>query len=114
MFQVVGPLANNIVELFGNYHSDIVPSYCSTPLDGLKKISNNVQYASGCDNDVCNNYNSGAVTQAVKGAEIIFLCLGAGKATCSSRVMYNMFVKITCPIAVVDLYTPYIIIKLII
>ena len=78
--QVLGPMANNSQELFGDYTPNSNPIYIVTPLEGLGKLAGNVTYAPGCnDGNKCSNYSANAIQNAVKDATVIFVCLGTGK-----------------------------------
>lgn len=75
---MVGPLVDNLEALYGNYAPVIMPEYAKTPLSGLQSLAKTINYASGCDNPVCNTYNSTAVKIAVQSADVVIVCLGAG------------------------------------
>lgn len=92
VLQVVGPMANNATQLFGNYAARTDLTLVSTPLDGLTKVAMSVNFASGCDDNVCNGYNSSAVKGAVTGTNINFVVLGTGKRLffkCRHRLLYK-------------------------
>ena len=42
-------MANNIDQLYGDYSSDVMGDFASTPLVGLLPLSDNVAYAAGCE-----------------------------------------------------------------
>jgi hypothetical protein len=78
--QVLGPMANNSQELFGDYTPNSNPIYIVTPLEGLGKLAGNVTYAPGCnDGNKCSNYSANDIQNAVKDVTVIFVCLGTGK-----------------------------------
>lgn len=77
-FQIVGPMANNVEQLYGDYNADIDPAYASTPLQGLQDIADHVSYASGCLNNTCTTYDQSAIKTAVQDVEMIIICLGTG------------------------------------
>ncbi|KAK7107946.1 uncharacterized protein [Littorina saxatilis] len=77
---VVGPMANDTHQLTGDYSANTDPSYVTSPLDGLRKLTSVVQFASGCDSNVCNNYNSAAVRNTVTGTQVNFVVLGTGQS----------------------------------
>ncbi|XP_069126419.1 uncharacterized protein [Argopecten irradians] len=82
MFQktsVVGPMANNIYELFGDYTPGVSSQYTTTPLDGLKRLSSSTEYAQGCHDNRCEHYNVTQVKVAVANTEAVFVCLGTGQ-----------------------------------
>ncbi|GAB6026963.1 hypothetical protein CHUAL_013633 [Chamberlinius hualienensis] len=76
---VVGPMADNAEQLFGDYAPDSDPAYTTTPYQGLKPLATTTKLASGCDSNFCFNYNSTEVISALTEAEIIFVCLGTGQ-----------------------------------
>ena len=76
--QVLGPMANNVNQQFGNYNPDIMPIYTTTPLDGLKGLSETTNYAPGCPDNRCMKYNSSAIKTAVQDVELVVVCLGTG------------------------------------
>nr|XP_011418650.2 xylan 1,4-beta-xylosidase [Crassostrea gigas] len=75
---VLGPMADNKYQQIGSYAPDVMPSYTSTPLQGLSKLSKGVQYAAGCNDNACSKYNRTEIQRAVNSSEIIFVCLGTG------------------------------------
>ena len=77
--QIVGPFGDNLKALYGDYSAIINATYAKTPLAGLKQIAHSVRNASGCDNVHCKKYNQGTIKTAVKGADVIIVCLGLGK-----------------------------------
>ncbi|XP_046325808.1 beta-D-xylosidase 1-like [Haliotis rufescens] len=76
---VVGPIANDKINIFGDYAPDSDPRFTMTALDGIKQLSSNVQYGAGCSNTSCTNYNSSSVQEAVSGKDLVFICLGTGQ-----------------------------------
>lgn len=75
---MVGPFANDYVEILGSYTpwppvDDIV-----TALKGLQSLADSVQFAEGCPISACTNYSSEAVKKAVIGTQINFVLLGTG------------------------------------
>lgn len=76
---VLGPMANNPGQLFGDYSPNTDPKFIVTPLDGIRKLAGEVTYAPGCnDGNKCSNYSSDDVQKAVKEATVIIVCLGTG------------------------------------
>ncbi len=71
-------MANSSADLFGNYPPQTEPGYIETPLDGLSKLAQKTQYASGCSNPKCAKYDKAGVTEALKMADFIVVCLGTG------------------------------------
>ncbi|KAK3097560.1 hypothetical protein FSP39_010802 [Pinctada imbricata] len=76
---VIGPMADNKEQLFGSYAPDLMPSFTTSPLQGLSKLSKFVNFTSGCQDNRCTNYSSTKIKEAVEGAEVIFVCLGTGQ-----------------------------------
>ncbi|KAK7483293.1 hypothetical protein BaRGS_00025460 [Batillaria attramentaria] len=76
---VVGPLANDSKQMYGDYAANPSPEYVVTPLQGLQKIFQNVKYAAGCrDGPLCTKYSPDDVKQAVKQTQVNFVILGTG------------------------------------
>ena len=71
-------MANNVNQQFGNYNPDIMPIYTTTPLNGLKGLSEATNYAPGCPDNRCMKYNSSAIKRAVQDVELVVVCLGTG------------------------------------
>ncbi|XP_070191048.1 uncharacterized protein [Littorina saxatilis] len=76
---VVGPMANDSNQLFGDYSAHPPQKYITSPLDGLSAMASKTQFASGCDDTVCEMYNSSDVLRAISGTEINFVVLGTGQ-----------------------------------
>ncbi|XP_071112760.1 uncharacterized protein [Haliotis cracherodii] len=76
---VVGPMANNTIQLFGNYAPDMNPKYTTNPLQGITTLWSAVRYGAGCTDNKCSQYSSQEVRTAAKGAGLIFVCLGTGQ-----------------------------------
>jgi len=72
-------MANNIYQQFGSYSADVNPTFTTTPLDGLKQIAKTTNFAAGCRDNKCEQYNKTEITAAVSGVDVVFLCLGTGK-----------------------------------
>ncbi|XP_078336442.1 uncharacterized protein LOC111101492 [Crassostrea virginica] len=75
---VLGPMADNKYQQIGSYAPDVMPGFTTTPLQGLNKLSKNVQYAAGCNDNACAKYNRSEVQKALNDTEVIFICLGTG------------------------------------
>ena len=89
IFQILGPMANNSNQLFGLYSADSDPKFTVTPLMGLSNLANNVTYTPGCkDGNKCSNYSPDDVQNAVKDANVVFVCLGTGRCTIVSVVLF--------------------------
>ncbi|KAK7108540.1 uncharacterized protein [Littorina saxatilis] len=76
---VVGPMANDSLQLFGDYSAQPPQKYITSPLDGLSAMASKTQFASGCNDTVCEMYNSSDVLRAISGTEINFVVLGTGQ-----------------------------------
>ena len=79
--QVLGPMADNVAAMFGNYAPLVQARYSSSPLDGLRKLADSVDFVSGCSDVLCNKYDSDAVRIAAAQADTVIVCLGSGKPT---------------------------------
>lgn len=80
MVQIVGPFANNSEQLFGDYGSNVLPQFTKTPYEGLMSLGKTVNFAPGCDDTKCANYNFDDLERAVRGSQLIIVCLGTGQA----------------------------------
>ncbi|KAK7491119.1 hypothetical protein BaRGS_00017683, partial [Batillaria attramentaria] len=67
-------------QLRGSYAARTSLAYMTSPLQGLAGVASKTQFASGCNDTVCAEYNASAVRAAVQGAEYIFVMLGTGTA----------------------------------
>ncbi|XP_046577968.1 probable beta-D-xylosidase 5 [Haliotis rubra] len=76
---VVGPMANNSFLLFGDYAPNTFHTFVQTPLQGLGKLAQSVNYASGCNDTFCKQYDAVSIKKAVASTEVIFVCLGTGR-----------------------------------
>jgi len=76
---IVGPMADNAIQLFGGYNPDMDATYVKTPLQGLSPFGSTVTSGNGCDDNYCVNYNSTVTVEAVTGADLVFVCLGTGQ-----------------------------------
>lgn len=76
---VVGPMADNPEQQFGDYSPDYDPLYTTTPYTGLSVLASTTITASGCNDNYCSTYDSASVITALQGSELIFVCLGTGK-----------------------------------
>ncbi len=77
LVQVVGPVADNINELFG-WPSSPINQYSKTPWQTLKTLGNESVLAPGCDSNHCHNYDRQSVRNATTGADLVIVCLGTG------------------------------------
>ncbi|XP_067674830.1 uncharacterized protein [Haliotis asinina] len=76
---VVGPMANDTTQLFGDYAPATPSIFIRTVLQGLGKLAKSVNYAAGCDDNFCKHYDDVSVKKAVAMTEVIFVCLGTGQ-----------------------------------
>ncbi|XP_074651590.1 uncharacterized protein LOC141906236 isoform X2 [Tubulanus polymorphus] len=77
---IIGPMANNTVQLFGSYAARTDKFYKSTPLSGLSMLGDKVYYAAGCTDTPCETYHRDSVIRAVQNSHLTILCLGTGIA----------------------------------
>ncbi|XP_035663483.1 probable beta-D-xylosidase 6 [Branchiostoma floridae] len=77
---VVGPFADNLPALYGDYSPIPDPKFSSTPLQGLSGLAGKTQHAAGCkgSDPVCTDYDQQEVKMAVEGADLVVVCLGTG------------------------------------
>lgn len=81
LLQVLGPLSDNIAAMFGNYAPQVQERYSASPLDGLRKLADIVDFVRGCNDVLCSEYDSVAVGIAAALADTVVVCLGNGKPT---------------------------------
>jgi len=72
--------------MFGNYPPRVQAQYSTSPLDGLRKLADVVDFVSGCNDVLCSAYDSDAVGMAAALADTVVVCLGNGEQ--SSTVVY--------------------------
>ncbi|NWZ25613.1 XYL2 arabinofuranosidase, partial [Asarcornis scutulata] len=76
---VVGPFADNPRVLFGDYAPVPEPRHIYTPRRrGLQMLPANVSFAAGCRQPRCQRYSRAEVEEAVRGADVVLVCLGTG------------------------------------
>ena len=75
-------MADNLVQLFGDYAADPDGTYAQTPLQGLRAMADTVNFAAGCPDNRCTNYTSEDVINAVHDAQLIVICVGTGLCYC--------------------------------
>ena len=46
-------MAHNTDQMFGDYGSNVLQQFTTTPADGLKRLADNVKSASGCNDNKC-------------------------------------------------------------
>jgi len=74
----VGPLADNAGALFGSYTATPDRQFTQTPLEGLRRLSDDTRYAAGCSDPLCGDYNATDIKQAVVRSTFVIVCLGLG------------------------------------
>ncbi|XP_012939088.1 xylan 1,4-beta-xylosidase [Aplysia californica] len=78
---IIGPMADNAQQIFGDYAPNQDRSFTQTPLDGLRSLYPDIKYAKVCnDGTPCTEYNKGAVPDIVSDKELVFVALGTGQA----------------------------------
>ncbi|XP_069828748.1 uncharacterized protein [Dendropsophus ebraccatus] len=77
-FGIIGPFADNINGLFGDYEPHPDPQFISTPRDGLAELPVEVSCAAGCSDEQCQTYSSEQIKAVVRAADITVVCLGTG------------------------------------
>ena len=75
----MGPLSDDVAAMFGNYAPRVQARYSTSPLDGLRKLADIVDFVPGCNDILCNKYDSEAVGIAAAQADAVVVCLGNGK-----------------------------------
>ncbi|XP_052812007.1 uncharacterized protein LOC128239425 [Mya arenaria] len=75
---VIGPMADNLVQQYGSYAADVSAKYARSPLAGLRPMADTVNFAAGCNDNKCANYSAPDVQKAMKGAQLVVICLGTG------------------------------------
>ncbi|XP_028393522.1 probable beta-D-xylosidase 6 [Dendronephthya gigantea] len=76
---LLGPFANNISGLFGDYSPNNTKSYVSTPYSELSLImGEKLTYLPGCSDPKCSTYFPGPVIDAAKMSDLVIVCLGTG------------------------------------
>lgn len=98
LLQIVGPMANATRDVLGDYAANAPDDAFVTVLQGLGSFTAGVQYASGCDNPVCQNYDRDSVLKAINNTNVTFVVLGTGETclrtqTCSfTRPLLSLIV----------------------
>lgn len=76
---VVGPFANDSVEILGSYNPYPPPDAIVTALQGLKDVATQVQFTPGCVSGTkCPQLDDDAVRRAVTGTDVNFVLIGTG------------------------------------
>ncbi len=79
LISIIGPMADNLEQLYGDYGSLVVHKYAKTPLHTLRNLASSHRYAAGCSDTKCTNYDSSAIKAAVAHSDIVIVCLGTGQ-----------------------------------
>ncbi|XP_069126379.1 uncharacterized protein [Argopecten irradians] len=79
IISVVGPMADNLYQLFGTYSADASRQYTTTPLNGLERLTRVMKYGQGCPDNKCVHYNATQLKDAVAHTDAVFVCLGTGQ-----------------------------------
>ncbi|KAI8506331.1 hypothetical protein Bbelb_157580 [Branchiostoma belcheri] len=90
---VVGPFADNLGALYGDYAPIPDPKFSSTPLQGLSGLAGKTQHGAGCkgSDPVCEDYDQQDVKMAVEGADLVVVCLGTGMGTGMFACVWMVF-----------------------
>ncbi len=76
----MGPFANDLDILYGNYHTTVIHKFGSTPYTGLKdKLASVIHLAVGCGEPPCTSYNTTDIKDKITGSDLVIVCLGLGK-----------------------------------
>lgn len=75
---ILGPMADNVQGIFGDYAPTPEMKYTTTPLQGLRSLGNSTHYETGCEDTACLVYNQTAVKMATHAADLVIVCLGTG------------------------------------
>ncbi|XP_060568312.1 uncharacterized protein LOC132726918 isoform X1 [Ruditapes philippinarum] len=76
---IVGPMADNLEQLYGDYAADVDAKYSKTPLQGLSYMADKVNYAAGCSDNRCTNYSAESIKNAVQNVQLVVICVGTGQ-----------------------------------
>ncbi|XP_059161796.1 xylan 1,4-beta-xylosidase-like isoform X2 [Physella acuta] len=78
---IIGPMADNYDQLFGDYTPQQDKSFTKTPLQALKEIYPRIQYQKACeDGTPCKSYNPRVIPEVVNNTDLLFVALGTGVA----------------------------------
>ncbi|KAK6170929.1 hypothetical protein SNE40_019209 [Patella caerulea] len=75
---IIGPFADAIDYLDGNFAANPDPKFKTTPRKGLESLGIVSKYASGCNDSRCNIYDSDSIKTAVENVDVVFVCIGLG------------------------------------
>ncbi|GFR59929.1 beta-D-xylosidase 1 [Elysia marginata] len=78
---IIGPMADNYAQMFGNLPPIQSRVFAKTPLEGLKEIFPTVRYKPVCEEETkCTNYSRKAVQELVNGTDLVIAVFGTGPA----------------------------------
>ena len=72
-------MANNTVQIYGDYSPTIDPMYSVSPLVAISALAEKYNYGPGCTDNKCIDYNEEQIKTAVKDTQLIVVCLGTGE-----------------------------------
>jgi beta-glucosidase len=84
---IVGPLADDKSQIFGDYPSDVVSQYTTSVHEGLMGLATAVSVGHGCADTKCATYKGAEVQGAVTGADLVVVTLGTGPDLESERTI---------------------------
>ncbi|XP_064628150.1 uncharacterized protein LOC135487892 isoform X1 [Lineus longissimus] len=82
---IVGPMADNPLQLFGDYSPTPDTRFIVTPYKGLKSLANVTKFAAGCLAPSCSTFSARDIQQAVQDTDLTIVCLGTGVALVSEN-----------------------------
>ncbi len=77
--QIVGPVAQNPTQMFGDYTANLNKKITRTPMEGLSTIAEKVIYKAGCNDTKCPDYDKSSVMTTAQNSDVIVVCLGTGR-----------------------------------
>ncbi|CAG5116467.1 unnamed protein product, partial [Candidula unifasciata] len=76
---IVGPMADDVSQIFGDYSAQQDRGFTKTPLQGLATVFLGIAFGAAClDGPPCKSYQPQTVKNLVTGADLIFVALGTG------------------------------------
>jgi beta-glucosidase len=75
---IVGPLADDKNQIFGDYGSDMVGQFTTSVHEGLMTLATTVSVGQGCTDIKCATYHWADIRGAVTGADLVVVTLGTG------------------------------------
>ncbi|RUS72324.1 hypothetical protein EGW08_019916 [Elysia chlorotica] len=78
---IIGPMADNYDQMFGNLPPMQSRVFAKTPLEGLKEIFPSLRYKQVCEGETkCTNFSREAVQELVNGTDLVLAVFGTGPA----------------------------------